>query len=1359
MFYTDQELTTEQQYNSFKLDFSNKPRIFDPIPTKKTKPVNSIDSVEKERDSVMHKMYVSNVGNRLREMDVPMDVDCQRWAWELMQNAKDSIAIPDSIIKKDKVDIQLFLKDDEVIFMHNGLPFNGKAYLALLYKYSDGKSNNAESTGRFGTGFLTTHSLSKIVNVEGDIFNIHEDLTNFKGTIFDLKENIAGFEVTMYRDGSTPDELISGIQRMEKEKKFYIGEPSGWTTYKYILKTKRNHESSELGFQNFKDNIAQTMLFNSKFGIVQLTYKNLFTTTIQHINTEVVNDVSIVTFQLQNESITNRKFIIKTIIEHSDELSIRFGQERNLRLSCCIELTENNELFYDAKSPCLFCSLPLVGSESHEMPITLNSDDFEPNTERQGILLDGYDKKQDKDCLSDVGINRLILKRSIPLFESIVKHCSEKQYKSLHILTRGLKEIPKVARDFDPNWYKKNVMIPYRSVLLKYSIVYTDVGIKTIDEVFIPIYPFGKSIEYKKEYHFFTQAFFGIVPRFEESIEWSNRIWNELPNLVNVTRLLNAFREKERSNEIKNSFIKFVWNNHRDLLYKIPVLINQNNEFVEYTDEFADGLNVQEDAVDLMEELNIQWKKNHLNKCITSINLPVIHDHKYAMSTIKQNKSPMKNYIITRYVIKNNEKREKMFMFSKEFFPQKFQQYGKPVEPYNAEFLDSDLWDASDQQLFEDMMSIIEEKRNINKVTIPNLVEFIDFVRKYYQDPNVFDERCLIPAKSGNLHKLKQLFEEKNIPKLLINDAKKYLNYDINDEMKDPTFSCITAPKEFNLINFMTIVNKKLSLNSLISDEKKLQMSLTILSFLPEEEGDLKNYQSHLQEAAKKLDFQVSSNENISNQTKFFWEQANLVIIQTIEDAISKCNNSQTFKSRFNLQIDEYLNNFVDLLHPDKFKLIPNQEGIFCLRTEISNDINIPDSIKQVFKVLNEDLKPKLKMKTVDIKCNNNESIDTIIGKMNEFLKNAEKEKQQIAASMIINLLPSDQAMICQQKNIQTLYHNLTNNPSYISQIDCSNEAFWIPANKIIINYCQHLIEKSQCMKNLELQTRITDFQYIELLNSFHSYLQIDEIALIPNYYGHFKKKNELYVLHLPAEIFKAIKKYLKIDLFANFIDQRVKIEVNEYSIFNTAKIINNYFFQANEKSQFLLSKQIIRFIPKRGELSEKLRNLLNIANAFDGTNLNPFEVEQCDNLYSYAQAIVIKYINQKIEKCKSLDGLKTYFPDPILFLNTNKQILDTKYKIVPDQTGNFHKIDELYQDCGIYDELKQILFHKINLYEKLIHKEITAFHSDKTWNNDSTLEYINIYASDIAHEMIYIFPEDENEKQQQLFNLYTSFK
>ena len=154
---------------------------------------NIIDSVDDPRNKILAKIYVSNVSNRLREIDTPSDVDCKRWPWELMQNAKDSI----SGTEKKSIDIILKIEENSVIFEHNGNPFNDETIYALLYKYSEGKANNTESTGRFGTGFLTTHSLSKVIQMEGPIFD--EDGT------------ICAFEVTMYRDGNTNQELIEGM--------------------------------------------------------------------------------------------------------------------------------------------------------------------------------------------------------------------------------------------------------------------------------------------------------------------------------------------------------------------------------------------------------------------------------------------------------------------------------------------------------------------------------------------------------------------------------------------------------------------------------------------------------------------------------------------------------------------------------------------------------------------------------------------------------------------------------------------------------------------------------------------------------------------------------------------------------------------------------------------------------------------------------------------------------------------------------------------------------------------------------------------------------------------------------------------
>ena len=119
-------------------------------------------------------------------------------------------------------------------------------------------------------------------------------------------------------------------------------------------------------------------------------------------------------------------FLHSKINKESKELTEHFDKQRYLNKDCNIEIDPiKNEIIRNEKSPCLFCSLPLVGSENHILPIILNSNDFEPSTERQEILLDGAEFRKDeiknKETPSNADINRYILKRSYELFERIIK--------------------------------------------------------------------------------------------------------------------------------------------------------------------------------------------------------------------------------------------------------------------------------------------------------------------------------------------------------------------------------------------------------------------------------------------------------------------------------------------------------------------------------------------------------------------------------------------------------------------------------------------------------------------------------------------------------------------------------------------------------------------------------------------------------------------------------------------------------------------------------------------------------------------------------------------------------------------------
>jgi hypothetical protein len=81
-----------------------------------------------------------------------------RWIWELMQNARDA-AIPGSRLR-----IRVCITEKEVSFQHNGMAFNTDQAAHLIHQGST-KYEDDGQIGRFGTGFLSTHIISKVPRV------------------------------------------------------------------------------------------------------------------------------------------------------------------------------------------------------------------------------------------------------------------------------------------------------------------------------------------------------------------------------------------------------------------------------------------------------------------------------------------------------------------------------------------------------------------------------------------------------------------------------------------------------------------------------------------------------------------------------------------------------------------------------------------------------------------------------------------------------------------------------------------------------------------------------------------------------------------------------------------------------------------------------------------------------------------------------------------------------------------------------------------------------------------------------------------------------------------------------------------
>ena len=99
----------------------------------------------------------------------------RRWPFELIQNAHDAGPRDGD----ERVEIIFRLLDDNLVVSHTGKPFSAQELAALLSGGSSKEFDDEETTGRFGTGFLATHSLATRVDVKG-VIETHEGFEQFQ---------------------------------------------------------------------------------------------------------------------------------------------------------------------------------------------------------------------------------------------------------------------------------------------------------------------------------------------------------------------------------------------------------------------------------------------------------------------------------------------------------------------------------------------------------------------------------------------------------------------------------------------------------------------------------------------------------------------------------------------------------------------------------------------------------------------------------------------------------------------------------------------------------------------------------------------------------------------------------------------------------------------------------------------------------------------------------------------------------------------------------------------------------------------------------------------------------------------------
>ncbi|OUM68466.1 hypothetical protein PIROE2DRAFT_3755 [Piromyces sp. E2] len=968
-----------------------------------TENMNNPFPFNKYKENIFGNVYLANVRNRLRDLENPSPIDCKRWVWELVQNAKDSI-----VGQKDRVDvdIEIIVKDDLYIFMHNGAPFNMGTLTALLYKYSEGKTNDCESTGRFGTGFLTTHSLSKTVKITSDI-------------IEEGHEKPYGFTVTMFREGED-QELLEGLKKTENSFKVISSEPIGYTTFEYKTTTKRNKEAGRLGIENFKENIASVMLFCPQIHRIQLNDNGeilyLERDTKSILNSVILNSCQKLSLYVKKKEKDNngkevevsslRKYLYYMVDEYNEKLTEKFGKDRNLRICCAVELDDNDNIITNTSLPCLFCSLPLVGSEAHELPFFMNSPDFEPDSERQALLLDGNDiNKFGK--ISDPGINRMILLRSFSIYREILEYISHSDIKKRYLLTRGLCTTPYVTRFFDSKWYEEMFIKPMRNILLEYPVVWNGSEYKKFTDVFIPIINYNTENDKKKAFNIISQLFHSKVPSYDESINIDKNIWKndarikykniedcvklvtQQENITNLSKLIHDIEIWKWTDD----FLQFLKTINSQYLYDYALIPNMNSQFVKLTNRLASSQYVPENMIACLEKLNVHWKDTHIHKNLTNFTTGMDHNVTYAVSKIREcvNSWSDNVFVLMHYIPYNGgkefkKKREMLYEFCTILWNNKMYQ------KIDGSDFPEEIWDRVDNMVFNKIIENIQKNNRLGGIYTINFInKFLDY---------------------------------ENIPSIFKDCFKNCFNIDINEELIDERITSIKPLQNKNICSYKDTLKKyftmlETNVNNLnnfrrttgysavkvplqppiFTLEQKKSTAKYLIRILPKKgnqiysKDDVQNRQRDLFELYKIFTGDISTIceiERNDNNFNSIWYYSNKYIFEIIKGVIEQQGTLDALNRRIVRSNDytlDYLRKFIT--YSPSGKIIPNQNNKFCDINQLFNEKDWgekPEQIKDIARYLGYNVKELLVHEGMKNPCPKNMLIKDICNKIDELI-------------------------------------------------------------------------------------------------------------------------------------------------------------------------------------------------------------------------------------------------------------------------------------------------------------------------------------------------------------------------------------
>ena len=524
----------------------------------------------------------------------------KRWIWELCQNAKDAC----NSTGKVKIRINFDENAKKVLFEHNGKAFSMENIMSLINQTSskDRSHGNERKSGKFGTGFITTHLLSEIVNISGIIELGQESNLEY-----------SKFNIVLDRAGKEKDQVIAAMQRAVNDLEQYVSiNKLDYNIDAY--NTQFEYDLNEYGVQVAKDGLENLR--------VSAPYVLAMLLDIEEIAVENTGEKfrysKELTCGLENASVSE---IIKEengIVKKIYVLKVR---ESNVSILTALEQNKNGaKLMPFAKQQSkLFCDFPLIGTEDFPFPVIISCQDFEPTEPRDGVFLTCKNKARLDD---EVEANRKIIETACELYKKLLKYAAEKKWEEIYNITRIDFYYKKNRKDwYDEEWIEKIVQ-RCMEIILHTPIIHTAndsmrelLGGDGEKQVHIVSNKNEKVRE--KIWYLLNNIMRDSIPRIVDMHQWYNSLWEGCNSFTfkSLSKCLHDYGDvKTLSTHLnecrwKEWLLKYYaladekkeWQS-RIASEKLHVLPNQNGTFCAIGDLYFD-VNILENYKEILYEL------------------------------------------------------------------------------------------------------------------------------------------------------------------------------------------------------------------------------------------------------------------------------------------------------------------------------------------------------------------------------------------------------------------------------------------------------------------------------------------------------------------------------------------------------------------------------------------------------------------------------------------------------------------------------------------------------------------------------------------------------------------------------------